>query len=123
MNDRHDVHVVIRNFDGQYLTGFQGAWGFSDQVAQAKVFGYVADHIPEQLQLLKQNQGLWLEAVPIDPRERYETCDHCGQRMMSFRVYFDGKEYLCPDCRESEPQEQATLQRNATLQRDFPSPA
>jgi len=107
MNDRHAIHVVIRNFSGQYLTGSQGAWIFSSQLGQAKVFDYVADRVPEQLQLLRKNHGLWLEAVLLDPGERYETCDRCGQRMFSFKAYFDGREYLCPDCRETEPQAQA----------------
>ncbi len=108
MNDRHAIHVVIQNFNGQYLAGHQGAWVFSSNLEDARVFDFVADHIPEQLEILKSRHGLDLAAVPVDPRERYESCDRCGDRVMSFRIFFDGKEYLCPDCRETEPQAEQT---------------
>jgi hypothetical protein len=107
MNDRHAIHVVIRNFCGQYLAGNQGAWVFSNHLEQARIFDYVADRIPEQLALLERDHGLILDVVPIDPRERYETCDHCGKQVMAFRAYFNGREYLCPECRKTEPRQHA----------------
>ncbi len=99
MIEPHAIHVVLRNREGKYLTGQTGAWSFIERIEQARVFDYVADHIPEQLDLLERNHGIALAALPLDPRERYETCDRCGDRAFAFRMYFDGKEYLCPRCR------------------------
>jgi len=99
MIEPHAVHVVLQNCEGKYLAGQAGAWSFSDHLDQARVFDYVADHIPEQLEILKQNHGISLAALTLDPRERHETCDRCGRRLMAFEIYFDGKEYRCPECR------------------------
>lgn len=101
MDDRGTIQVLIRNGEGKYLAGHQGDWSFTEQREQARIFDYVADHIPEQLELLQRYRNLDLSVIPIDPRERYEICDHCGKRVMSFRAFFDGHEYLCPDCRPS----------------------
>ncbi len=100
MLEPHVIHVVLQNSEGKYLAGQTGAWSFSEHIDQARVFDYVADHIPEQLVLLEQNQGLSLSALPLDPRERSESCDRCGQRLAAFRIFFNGTEYLCPHCRD-----------------------
>ncbi|HEY5911308.1 MAG TPA: hypothetical protein VJA21_11965 [Verrucomicrobiae bacterium] len=99
MTEPHAIHVVLQSWDGKYLAGQTGAWSFSDQIDQARVFDYIADRIPEQLEKLEQGHGISLAVLPLDPRARFETCDRCGERMMAFRIYFDGKEYLCPECR------------------------
>jgi len=99
MIEPHAIHVVLLNCEGKYLAGQAGAWSFSDHIDQARVFDYVADHIPQQLQILKHIHGILLDALPLDPRERFETCDRCGEHLLAFKIYFDGKEYLCPDCR------------------------
>jgi len=96
----HAIHVVLQNCQGKYLAGQPGAWSFSDRIDQARVFDYVADHIPEQLEILEQRHGICLAALPLDPRERFETCDRCGERLMAFKIFFDGREYLCPQCRK-----------------------
>jgi hypothetical protein len=103
MGVRQIIPVVLRSFDGQYLAGHEGAWCFSQDLNEARVFDYIGDRIPEQLQMLEEDHGLSLSAMPLDPRERYETCDRCGARAMALRVYFDGRQFLCPACREIPP--------------------
>ncbi len=98
-NEPHAIHVVLQNCEGRYLAGQTGSWSFSDHLDQARVFDYVADHIPEQLEILEQSHGITLIALPLDPRERYESCDRCGARLMAFKIYYDGRQYLCPECR------------------------
>ena len=99
MNDPHAIKVVLRTLDGMYLAGHQQEWLFTEMASEATVFNYVGDHIPEQLDKLEREHGLVLLPVPVDPHERYEVCDRCGRRVMSFKVFFDGQQYLCPDCR------------------------
>jgi len=100
MTERHIIKVLLRGPDGRFLAGHQGAWTFTEDPQNARIFDYIGDRIPEQLEALETRHGLILTAVAVDPRERYETCDQCGVRIMSFRAYFDGTQYLCPDCRE-----------------------
>jgi hypothetical protein len=97
------VKVVLRNAEGKYLTGDRNSWAFTGDRAAARVFDYLADHIDEQLGALEKDQGIILAAVPVDPRERYEVCDRCGQPLTSFKIFFDGRQYLCPVCRDQKP--------------------
>ncbi|HWH71609.1 MAG TPA: hypothetical protein VNT26_19710 [Candidatus Sulfotelmatobacter sp.] len=117
MSDPRAIKVVLRGPDGRYVAGHQGAWIFTEDRAQARVFDYLADRIAEQLELLHKNQGIIWTVVPVDPRERYEICDHCGHRVMTFKVFFDGRQYLCPDCRIK------TVDSNRPLPESCPSVA
>ena len=48
--------------------------------------------------VLSRVHGLTLSVVAVDPLERYEVCDVCGNRAMPYSTFFDGKRYFCPDC-------------------------
>jgi hypothetical protein len=100
MRDR--IKVLLRNTEGKYLTGDRGTWAFTDDRAAARIFDYLADHIDEQLVALERDHGMILAAVLVDPRERYEVCDRCGKPLMSFKIFFDGRQYLCPLCRDQK---------------------
>lgn len=102
VQEPHVIKVVLRDLDGRYLAGHTGAWNFVDDPRTARVFDYVRDRISEQLEALEYQHGLVLTAVTLDPRDRYEICDRCGTRVMSVRTFFDGTEYLCPDCHEQK---------------------
>jgi hypothetical protein len=99
MPDSHAIKVVIRAPDGRFLKGQPKDRSFTTDRAEARVFDYVRDGIAEQLDELRVDQGIQWVAEPIDPRERYEVCDSCGKRVMSFKAYYDGRRYLCPECR------------------------
>lgn len=102
MQEPHVIKVVLRDLNGRYLAGHAGAWKFVEDPRTAYVFDYVRDRIPEQLEALEYQHGLVLNTVTLDPRDRYEICDHCGTRLMSVRTFFDGAEYLCPECHEKK---------------------
>ena len=100
MKDRDAVKVLIVNDDGQYLAGTATAWEFTEDRSRAKVFDFLKDRVAEQIELVRRAHGkVWI-AVKLDPREAYEFCDRCGCRMVAFRMFFDGKQFLCADCRE-----------------------
>ena len=101
MNDGEAVTVLIVNDDGQYLAGTAFEWKFTDDRSQARVFDYQADRVAERIELVRKAQGkVWI-AVRVDPREVYECCDRCGRRMRALRTFFDGRQFLCGDCRDS----------------------
>jgi hypothetical protein len=102
INDREPVKVLIVNDDGQYLAGTATHWEFTDDRTQARVFDYVGDRVAETIELIRKAHGrVWI-AVKLDPGEVYEFCDRCGCRMRAYRTYFDGRQFLCMDCRESD---------------------
>jgi hypothetical protein len=104
MRERHAIHVVLRDGYGRYLTGQRDSWVFTEDFSEARVFDFVADHIAEQLDALR-NHGLQLNIIAVDPLDGYEVCDICGHRAMPYSTFFDGRKYFCPDCRPPQTQD------------------
>jgi hypothetical protein len=96
--ERHAIHVVLRDGCGRYLSGQRNTWSFTEDFAQARVFDFIRDRIADQLDALSREHGLVLTVIAVDPLERYEICDACGQRAMPYSIFFDGKNFLCPGC-------------------------
>ena len=99
LNGLPDIRVVIRNTQGKYLA--QDAYGlfFTEDRSAALVFNYRSDSVPEQIETIATTHGIALVAEPVPPEEIYETCDRCKDLFMPFMILFDGKRFLCPDCR------------------------
>jgi hypothetical protein len=100
MNDREAIKVLIVNDDGQYLAGTAFGWEFTEDRGQARVFDYEQDQVAERIELVRKAEGrVWI-AVRVDPREVYEFCDRCGRRLRAFKMFFDGQQFLCAECKE-----------------------
>jgi hypothetical protein len=99
MTEPETTKVLIVNEDGQYLAGAGTHWEFTEDRLRARVFDYFGDHVPEQINLVRNAYGIVWVAVRLDPREAYEFCDRCGMRMMAQKSFFTGSEFLCPACR------------------------
>ena len=84
-----DIKVFIRNAQGKYLA----------QDANGLFFAEDRSAVPEQLEMIGTTHGIALIAEPVPPEEIYETCDRCRDLFMPFMTFFDGKRFLCPDCR------------------------
>ncbi len=93
------LFVRIRNAEGKYLCGDARGMTFLEDISKALVFDCRRHGIQQQLEHLREAQGILLEPVPVDPKEIHETCDGCGRLLLSFQVFFDGKQYLCSECR------------------------
>jgi hypothetical protein len=94
-----DIKVVIRNPQGKYLAGNATNWFFTDERSAAIIFDYRADRVPEQLEQIRKAHGLALAADPVPLDEIYETCDRCQELFMPSMILFDGKRFLCAECR------------------------
>jgi hypothetical protein len=94
-----DLKVFIRDTRGKYLAQDANGLFFSEDRAAAMIFDYRGDAVAEQLEMLGDAHGIDLTAEPVPPEEIYETCDRCKDLFMPFMTYFDGKQFLCPDCR------------------------
>lgn len=103
MSESESIKVIIVNEHGQYLAGTATHWEFTEDRTRARVFDYHADHVAEQLDLVRNAYGSVWVVMRLDPREAYEFCDRCGARMLARRAYFNGKEFLCAECRNCEP--------------------
>jgi hypothetical protein len=75
-------------------------WEFTADMLRATVLDFEDDRIAEQLELVRRTQGINLEAVPLDPRMTHETCDRCERLVVAPLAFFDGANFLCPDCRQ-----------------------
>lgn len=98
MTKFRDIKVVLRSPDGHYLAGGPIYWELSDRLDRAAVFDYLKDNIEAQLEAVRQSQGLILEAVHVASHELHETCDRCDGTVAPINAFFDGKQFLCPDC-------------------------
>jgi ubiquinone/menaquinone biosynthesis C-methylase UbiE len=94
-----DIKVFIQDADGKYLAGDATNWFFSEDNSRAIVLNYKADHVPEQLERIQQAHRVVLKAVPVPLADIYETCDRCKELFVPFMTFFDGKQFLCAECR------------------------
>ena len=101
MNLSKALFVRIRNPEGKYLAGEAKNMIFCDDIKRAIIFDCRRDYIEQQLEYIRLTQGMVLEAEPVDPKEIHETCDGCVRLALSFQMFFDGKRYLCGECRGS----------------------
>ena len=102
MNDREAIKVLIVNDDGQFLAGTAFQWEFTYDRSKAKVFDYQQDRVAERIELVRKAEGkVWI-AVRVDPREVHEICDRCGRRLRAFKMFFDGAQFLCAECKDAE---------------------
>ncbi len=94
-----DIKVFIRNAGGKYLSRDMNGLFFTEDRSAALIFDYQADAVPDQLELIAKTRGIALSADPVPPEEIYETCDRCKELFMPFMTFFDGKQFLCAECR------------------------
>ncbi len=97
-----DFRVMIRNAQGHYLARDDHGLFFTNDRAAAMVFDYLADRVAPQLEELQKTRGIALAVEPVPPEEVYEHCDGCEDLLMPWLIYFDGKRFLCAECRRSE---------------------
>jgi hypothetical protein len=93
-----DVKVFIQNSEGKFLARGDQSWVFTENRSAATVFHYDGDRVADQLEALRQTQGIVLTAVPVPLQEIYESCDRCHDFFMPSMIRFDGQHFLCPDC-------------------------
>ena len=96
-----DIKVVLRTPDGHYLAGGPTDWEFTNHLTEAAVFNYLADEIETQLETIKKAQGFVLEAVHVAALELCETCDRCQETVLPTIAFYNGKQFLCPDCSDA----------------------
>ena len=98
-NEPPDIKVFIRTARGKYLAEDANGLFFTENRSAALILNYRADRVVEQLELIGKTHGIALAADPVPPEEIYETCDRCRDLFMPFMIFFDGKQFLCADCR------------------------
>jgi len=92
------MKVRIRNQDGNYLADGSAQLGFSPDSSKAIVFDYDGHQVAEQLEIIRQTQGVALQVEEVDPKEILETCDQCARLVSPFSIAFDGRKFLCSQC-------------------------
>ncbi len=100
MSDPHAILVLICNADGQYLADSGGPGELTRDRTRAAIFDYLRDRVAERIEVANRVHGTAWKPVLADPREGFETCDRCGRRVFAFNAFFDGRQFLCPACRD-----------------------
>ena len=95
-----DFKVFLCNSRGMYLAQDDNGLFFSNDRSAAIILNFRADNVAAQLESLRQTHGVHLTADPVPIGEIYETCDRCKELFMPWMTYFDGKHFLCGDCRK-----------------------
>jgi hypothetical protein len=103
LNRLPDIKVFIRNAQGKYLAQDANGLFFTEDRSAAVVLNYESDEVPKQLEAIRKSQGVILAADPVPLDEIYETCDRCKELFVPFMTFFDGKRFLCADCRRAGP--------------------
>jgi len=92
--------VFIRDAHGRYLAQDANGLFFTEDRFVAIVLNFQGDHVPKQIEAIRQAHGIELVADPVPLEEIYEMCDQCRELFIPFMTFFDGKRFLCPDCRK-----------------------
>jgi hypothetical protein len=99
LSETPDHKVFIRNPRGKYLAQDANGLFFTEDRSAALIFDYRGDAVADQLELIGKTYSIHLVADPVPPEEIYETCDRCKELFMPFMTFFDGKQFLCAECR------------------------
>ncbi len=59
---------------------------------------HLAHQVETQLETIRASQGVALEAVHVAAHELCEACDRCEGTVLPTVAFFNGKQFLCPDC-------------------------
>jgi hypothetical protein len=94
--------VFIRDARGKYLAQDDNGLFFTEDRSVAIVLNLHGDRVAKQLDALRQAHGIHLVADPVPLDQIYESCDRCNELFMPFMTFFDGKRFLCPDCRKRD---------------------
>lgn len=52
------------------------------------------------------------KVLAFEISRRYEVCDRCGKMARSVTMFFDGREFLCPECRAKQDLSKGSGQPN-----------
>ena len=99
MDEAPPLKVLLANVHGEFLATEDGHWVFTDERTRAMVFDYIADTVPQKIEMVQRMYRLVLKAVPLDPGEFFEFCDGCNRISIPLDFFFDGIQFLCPNCR------------------------
>jgi len=95
-----DIKVFLCNARGMFLAQDVNGLFFSNDRGAAIILNYRSDNVAQQLESLRQTHGVHLVADPVPVGEIYEICDRCKELFMPWMTFFDGKSFLCGDCRK-----------------------
>jgi hypothetical protein len=97
-----EIKVFIRDAHGKYLAQDANGLFFTEDRSVAIVLNFQGDRVLQQLEAIREAHGIDLVADPVPLDEIYEMCDRCRELFIPFMTFFDGKRFLCPDCRKRD---------------------
>jgi hypothetical protein len=101
MSERPVVKVLILTADGHYLARKRGGWRLTSDRSEATVFDYPAPGFADEIRRVPDVLGSVFVLQPADSFKADEICDGCGRVVRSSSAFFDGKQFLCPECKKA----------------------
>ncbi len=93
------MKVLVQRLNNGYLAHEGEGWGLTPDWSKATLFEYPKPGFVEQLRGLPDALGAIFVMVPVDALNFFEMCDRCGRLVRPLKAFFDGTQFLCPDCR------------------------
>jgi len=112
MKPQSAAKVLILTADGQYLVRRGTKWALTDTRSDASVFEY-STQLARQVARLPAGLGGLFVLMPAESFNADEICDRCGRVVRPSMVFFDGRQFLCPECRMKCPETQGLVGRAA----------
>ena len=99
MNERSIIKVLIRTADGRYLAREGKSWKLTEDRTEAAAFDYPILNLADQIAGVPNGFGSVFILVPAEALKADEICDRCGRAISPSKAFFDGDQFLCPECR------------------------
>ena len=93
------VKVLILTADGHYLAQTRGGWRLASKRSDATIFDYPAPGFADEIGKIPDVLGAVFVLQPADSFKADEICDGCGRVVKPSSAFFDGKWFLCPECK------------------------
>ena len=102
MKAQSGAKVLILTAGGHYLARRRGKWTMTDERSDASVFDY-SGQLVERVAGLPAGLGDIFVLMPAESFSADEICDRCGRVVKPSKAFFDGHQFLCPECRMKGP--------------------
>jgi len=93
------MKVLLHTLEGRDLVRKGEAWSLTNDGFKAELFDYPNPELANELRELLRAHGSTFDTGLLDALQTYEICDRCGQMLRPMKAFFDGEQFVCPQCK------------------------
>ena len=91
--------VRLLNSQGQYLAQGNKEFMFTTDADRAMVFEYDEGKAQKLVAFFADKKGIPLTIEYVEDPDVYEWCDNCKEMQLPHDTFFNGRTFLCLDCK------------------------